>query len=189
MEKNTTILKIKIVICIFFKCFCSDILRKPQNFDKISQFFWPIGHSSITNFLLITIFGIWQKSCYFFQNYVTILEYLNFSKLYLPVWGSIVFSGLFGQGHKLGLNSKATLRRNKPLNHLSGLIFCKLREKNLDGFITQNKDSYSLKKMEAYPHSSLVDFLAQVIYTKNCPITFYCIFQLVWVPRQPPKNL
>ena len=63
----------------------------------------------------------------------------------LPVWGSIVFFGLFGQGHKLGLNSKATLRRNKPLNHLSGLIFCKLREKNLDGFITQNKDFFALK--------------------------------------------
>ena len=24
--------------------------------------------------------------------------------------------------------------------------------------------------------------LAQVIYAKNCPTTFYCIFQLVWVP-------
>ena len=31
-------------------------------------------------------------------------------------------------------------------------------------------------------HSSLVDYLAQVIYAKNCPITFYWIFQLVWVP-------
>ena len=28
-------------------------------------------------------------------------------------------------------------------------------------------------------HKSLVDYLAQVIYAKNCPTTFYCIFQLV----------
>ena len=26
------------------------------------------------------------------------------------------------------------------------------------------------------PHSSLVDYLAQVMYAKNCPTTFYCIF-------------
>ena len=26
---------------------------------------------------------------------------------------------------------------------------------------------------------SLEDYLAQVIYAKNCPTTFYCIFQLV----------
>ena len=26
----------------------------------------------------------------------------------------------------------------------------------------------------------LVHYLAQVIYAKNCPTTFYCIFQLVW---------
>ena len=31
-------------------------------------------------------------------------------------------------------------------------------------------------------HSSLVDYLAQVIYAKNCPTIFYCIFQLVRVP-------
>ena len=31
-------------------------------------------------------------------------------------------------------------------------------------------------------HRSLVDYLAQVIYAKNCPTTFYWIFQLVWVP-------
>ena len=29
------------------------------------------------------------------------------------------------------------------------------------------------------PHSSLVEYLAQVIYAKNCPPFFYCIFQLV----------
>ena len=27
-------------------------------------------------------------------------------------------------------------------------------------------------------HSSLVDYLAHVKYAKNCPTTFYCIFQL-----------
>ena len=90
----------------------------------------------------------------FFSKYCDLLKIL---KLYLPVWGAIVFSGLFGQGHKLGLNSKATLRRNKPLNHLSGLIFCKLREKNLDGFITQNKDSYSLKKWDFAPQRARMD--------------------------------
>ena len=30
-----------------------------------------------------------------------------------------------------------------------------------------------------FGHSSLVDYLAQVINAKNCPTTFYCIFQLV----------
>ena len=87
------------------------------------------------------------KIVLFFSKF---FDLLRISKLYLPVWGSIVFSGLFGQGHKLGLNSKATLRRNKPLNHLSGLIFCKLREKNLDGSITQNKNAIALKKMGPY---------------------------------------
>ena len=33
-----------------------------------------------------------------------------------------------------------------------------------------------------YNHSSLVDYLAQVMNAKNFPTTFYCIFQLVWVP-------
>ena len=33
------------------------------------------------------------------------------------------------------------------------------------------------------PNSSLVDYLAQGIDAKNCPTTFYCIFQLVWVER------
>ena len=28
-------------------------------------------------------------------------------------------------------------------------------------------------------HSSLVKYLAQVVDAKNCPTTFYCIFQLV----------
>ena len=27
-------------------------------------------------------------------------------------------------------------------------------------------------------HSSLVDYLAQVKYAKNCPTTFYCIFSI-----------
>ena len=33
-----------------------------------------------------------------------------------------------------------------------------------------------------FPHNSLVYYLAQVIKAKNCPTTFYCIFQLIWVP-------
>ena len=32
-------------------------------------------------------------------------------------------------------------------------------------------------------HRSLVDYLAQVINAKNCPTTFYCIFQLVFKER------
>ena len=40
-----------------------------------------------------------------------------------------------------------------------------------------------------YKHSSLVDYLAQVIYAKNCPTTFYCIFQLVWVPMTTTQNI
>ena len=41
------------------------------------------------------------------------------------------------------------------------------------------------------PHSSLVlvDYLAQVIYAKNCPTTFHCIFQLVWVPMTTTQNI
>ena len=38
-------------------------------------------------------------------------------------------------------------------------------------------------------HSSLVDYLAQVIYAKNCPTTFYCIFQLVWVLMTTTQNI
>ena len=40
-----------------------------------------------------------------------------------------------------------------------------------------------------YSHSSLVDYLAQVINAKNCPTTFYCIFQLVWVPMTTTQNI
>ena len=38
-------------------------------------------------------------------------------------------------------------------------------------------------------HSSLVDYLAQVINLKICPTTFYCIFQLVWVPMTTTQNI
>ena len=40
-----------------------------------------------------------------------------------------------------------------------------------------------------FEHSSLVDYLAQVIYAKNCPTTFYCIFQLVWVPMSTTQSI
>ena len=42
---------------------------------------------------------------------------------------------------------------------------------------------------DAVSHSSLVDYLAQVIKAKNCPTTFYCIFQLVWVPMTTAQNI
>ena len=35
---------------------------------------------------------------------------------------------------------------------------------------------------------SLVDKLAQV-KAKNCPTTFYCIFQLMWVPMTTTQNI
>ena len=38
-------------------------------------------------------------------------------------------------------------------------------------------------------HRSLVDYLAQVIYAKNCPATLFCIFQLVWVPMTTMQNI
>ena len=41
----------------------------------------------------------------------------------------------------------------------------------------------------SYTHSCLVDYLAQLIYAKNCPITFYCIFHLVWVPVTTTQNI
>ena len=34
-----------------------------------------------------------------------------------------------------------------------------------------------------------VDYLAQVNYSNNCPTTFYCIFQLVWVPMTTIQNI
>ena len=46
-----------------------------------------------------------------------------------------------------------------------------------------------IKNKHYMPHSSLVDYLAQVIYAKNCPTTFYCIFQLVWVPKTTTQNI
>ena len=36
---------------------------------------------------------------------------------------------------------------------------------------------------------SLVDYLAQVIYAKNCPATFYCIFELIWAPMTTKQNI
>ena len=42
---------------------------------------------------------------------------------------------------------------------------------------------------EEVEDSSLVEYLAQVIYAKNCPTTFYCIFQLVWVPMTTTQNI
>ena len=47
----------------------------------------------------------------------------------------------------------------------------------------------AVEVMEFKAHSSLVDYLAQVIYAKNCPTTFYCIFQLVWVPMTTTQNI
>ena len=41
----------------------------------------------------------------------------------------------------------------------------------------------------SFLHSSLVDYLTQVINAKNCPTTFYCIFQLVWVPMTTTHNI
>ena len=43
----------------------------------------------------------------------------------------------------------------------------------------ENLDSKapSIGTLLAY-HSSLEDYLAQVTYAKNCPTTFYCIFQI-----------
>ena len=32
-------------------------------------------------------------------------------------------------------------------------------------------------------------YLAQVIYAKNCPTTFYCIFKLVWAPMTTTQNI
>ena len=40
-----------------------------------------------------------------------------------------------------------------------------------------------------FPHNSLVYYLAQVIKAKNCPTTFYYIFQLVWVPMTTTQNI
>ena len=51
------------------------------------------------------------------------------------------------------------------------------------------KESRKNRHNAKIAHSSLADYLAQVINAKNCPTTFYCIFQLVWVPMITTKNI
>ena len=56
--------------------------------------------------------------------------------------------------------------------------------------IAQPKQIMPITSIVASPHhSSLVDYLAQVINAKNCPTTFYCIFNLVWVPMTTTQNI
>ena len=38
-------------------------------------------------------------------------------------------------------------------------------------------------------HNSLIDYSAQVINAKNCPTTFYYIFQLVWVSMTTTQSI
>ena len=50
----------------------------------------------------------------------------------------------------------------------------------------------STLNMLHYQHSSLVNYLAQVIQAKNCLTTYYwlyCIIQLVWVPMTTTQNI
>ena len=56
-------------------------------------------------------------------------------------------------------------------------------------FSVSNNLQFATKLRPCNAHSSLVDYLAQVIYAKKCPITFYCIFQLVWVPMTTSQNI
>ena len=51
-----------------------------------------------------------------------------------------------------------------------------------DQWIRSQKSAHST-------HSILVDYLAPVMNTKNCPTTFYCIFQLVRVPMTTMQNI
>ena len=55
--------------------------------------------------------------------------------------------------------------------------------------LEENLGQTSVLPMVITVHSSLVDYLAQLTYAKNCPTTFYCIFQLVWVPMTTTQNI
>ena len=55
--------------------------------------------------------------------------------------------------------------------------------------LTYKFDCTFFAKPTHISHSSLVDYLAQGIYAKNCPTTFYCIFRLVWVPMTTTQNI
>ena len=70
------------------------------------------------------------------------------------------------------------------LDHLEGDKFL-VTEKKEETFLVSNT---SKAARNSAAHSSLVEYLAQVINAKNCPTTFYCIFQLVWVPMSTSQN-
>ena len=71
------------------------------------------------------------------------------------------------------------------LDHLEGDKFL-VTEKKEETFLVSNT---SKAARNSAAHSSLVEYLAQVINAKNCPTTFYCIFQLVWVPMTTTQNI
>ena len=52
-----------------------------------------------------------------------------------------------------------------------------------------NQICLTTKNMQLCKHSSLVEYLAQVIFGKNYPNHFYCIFHLVWVPMSTTQNI
>ena len=75
--------------------------------------------------------------------------------------------------------------------HAGGVGLCEMVQ-HLQMFDYVALSGTTGKKFFNFPlsiHSSLVDYLAQVIYTKNCPTTFYCIFQFVWVPMTTAQNI
>ena len=86
-------------------------------------------------------------------------------------------------------------RLQKPISTISGWEKQSQKSENSSsvdmevvGTAQEEQGKYIHNLLEwriGYPkigHSSLVDYLAQVIYVKSCSTTFYCIFSLVWVP-------
>ena len=57
-----------------------------------------------------------------------------------------------------------------------GFLVYNTTPKNNLGRNLYNQMLLNCKFFIATHHSSLVDYLAQVINAKNCPTTFYCIF-------------
>ena len=72
------------------------------------------------------------------------------------------------------MNLRITTNSSQCQLKLPKEIFCNLPSIDLPSFTV---------------HSSLVDYLAQVKNAKNCPTTFYCIFQVVRVPMTTTQNI
>ena len=133
---------------------------------------WPITPNKSAGSVLWEEHKIWKNSGRFFQFFLAFSGDLNFNgNCHVPL-GLNFMKGLKSINEHFGIRS-----------HRCHLSFFELKNKLTHLLIRRDHrvNGNCLCLIDHYPtvHSSLVDYLAQVIKEKNCPTTFYCIFQLV----------